>query len=42
MKTFWESTGITPHADIGSKWWWVVSSTPWLLQARGKTDRYSL
>jgi hypothetical protein len=32
IKVYWESGGIEPHIlDLGTRWRWVVSFTPWPL-----------
>jgi hypothetical protein len=37
VKTYWESGGIAPcFLDLGTRWKWVVSFTPWPLYPSGK------
>jgi hypothetical protein len=43
MKTYWGSRGIAPRIlDIGTRWRWVVSFTPWPLYPQGKSLLYPL
>jgi hypothetical protein len=41
MKTYWGSVGIAPRIfNIGPRWRWVVSFTPWPLYPRRKSPQY--
>jgi hypothetical protein len=40
MKAYWGSGGIAPHIDLGTRWRWVVSYTPWPLYPQGKSPWY--
>jgi len=41
IKTYWESGDIGQRTlDLGTRWRWVVSFTPWPPYRRGKSPRY--
>jgi len=43
MKMYWGSGGIAACIlDLGTRWSWVVSFTPWLLYSQGKRPWYPL
>jgi len=43
MKAYWGIAGIAPSFfDLGTRWRWVVSFTPRLLNPRGKSSWYRL
>jgi hypothetical protein len=43
MKAYWGSGGIAPRIfDLGTRWRWVVSFTPWPLYPQGKSPWYPL
>jgi hypothetical protein len=43
MKAYWESGCTVPHIlDLGTRWRWVVSFTPWSLYPQGRNLRYPL
>jgi hypothetical protein len=43
MKTYWGSGGIAPCIlDLGTRWRWVVSFTPWPICPWGKSPWYPL
>jgi hypothetical protein len=43
MKTYWRSGGIAPRIlDLGTRWRWVVSFTPWPIYPQGKKPWYPL
>jgi len=37
MKTYWESEGIDPRIDFGTRWGWMVRFTLWPLYLQGKS-----
>jgi hypothetical protein len=41
MKTYWGSWGVAPRIlDLGTRWRWVVSFTPWPLYLQRKSPWY--
>jgi hypothetical protein len=43
MKAYWRSGDIAPRIiDLGTRWRWVVSFTPWPLYPQGKSPPYPL
>jgi hypothetical protein len=42
MKEYWESGGIAPCIDLGTRWRWVVNFMPRQLYPQGKSPWYPL
>jgi hypothetical protein len=43
LKAYWGSGGIAPRIlDLGTRWRWVASFTPWPLYPQGKSPWYPL